>query len=114
MEFNRIPLFFTIIWSGIILYFSIKIPPVANIIDDKSIHIFSYFVLAVLIFFTIKENSGAIVYAILSSFAYGIMMEIMQLYVPGRSVSLADAAANLIGAVLVTAVKHGIENLAER
>jgi len=84
------------------------------VIDDKSMHIFSYFVLAVLIFFTIKENSGAIVYSILASFAYGLIMEIVQLYVPGRSASLADAAANLIGAVLVTAVKHGIENLAER
>jgi glycopeptide antibiotics resistance protein len=104
---------FAIIWAGLILYFSIKIAPGAGVIGDKSIHIFAFFVFAVLIYFATRENSGAIVYAMLFAFAYSIIMEIVQLYIPGRFASLGDIAANAIGVVLAIAVYEKTESLTE-
>ncbi|MEM4247900.1 MAG: VanZ family protein [Candidatus Nanoarchaeia archaeon] len=103
MNLNKIFSLFAIIWAGIILYFSAKIVPGAEIIGDKSIHIFAFFILAVLVYLAIKENSGAIVFAMLFAFAYGIIIEILQLYIPGRFASLGDVAANAIGIVLAIA-----------
>jgi VanZ family protein len=113
MDIRKVPFLLAVIWATIILYFTIIEAPYAKIIGDKSIHIFAFFVFAVLVYLAIRENSGAIVYSMLFAFAYSISMEIIQLYIPGRFASLGDIAANAIGVVLAIAVYEKTESLTE-
>jgi len=103
--------------SGIILYFSIVPLQGAGAFGDKSLHMFAFFVLTTLIYFSIHKNKCALPNAILVALVYGIMIEIIQSGIPGRVASLSDVMANIIGSAVVIAVhesKHELENLAKR
>ena len=117
MDIRKVPFLFAITWAGLILYFSIKIAPGAGVIGDKSLHMLAFFVLTALIYFSIHKNKCAVPNAVLVALVYGIMIELVQLGVPGRVASLSDVMANIIGSAVVIAVhesKHELENLAKR
>jgi len=70
---------------------------------DKLVHVGAYGVLAVLIYFGLRQAGVGEGYLLIlsfsGSFAYGIVNEIQQAFLPWRDADLADVAANGIGAL---------------
>jgi VanZ family protein len=70
---------------------------------DKLVHVGAYGVLAVLIYLGLQRSGVGkgylFVLSFLGSFAYGIVNEVQQAFLPWRDADLADVAANGIGAV---------------
>jgi len=109
MKFEKAPLLLAIIWAGVILYFSIAVLPGAEAVSDKTMHLFAFFVLAALIYFSIQGSKHAVLHAMLFSLLYGIAMELMQTQIPWRTGSLGDVAADAIGIALVIGI-HEAQN----
>lgn len=98
----------TLIWCVIILFFSILPyrlhPPLTLGHFDKMVHFFEYTVLAVLIgrglYSTGRSlSTGHILLILMLGSGYGILMELVQRFVPGRSAALGDVMANVAGMV---------------
>jgi VanZ family protein len=71
---------------------------------DKLIHLGSFFILTILLLLTFeryKLNNNYII-GILIAIAIGIIIELVQLAVPGREFSLFDIAADFGGAVIAS------------
>ena len=66
---------------------------------DKVAHLLAYLWLAALSFFAFPTPKSALVGA-LCMVPMGIGLEFLQVYVPGRSFSVADMAANCLGVML--------------
>ena len=66
--------------------------------SDKVDHASAYYVLTVFADFAFP-SAGALLKG-LSLFGYGVLMEVLQRYVPGRFYELADMAANGAGILL--------------
>ncbi len=66
---------------------------------DKVYHMLAYLWLAALPFFAFLSPKAALA-ATLGMIPLGAGLEIAQYYVPGRSFSLADMAANCLGVIL--------------
>ena len=70
---------------------------------DKLVHVGAYGVLAVLIYFGLRQagvgEGSLLIVSFSGSFAYGIVNEIQQAFLPWRDADLADVAANGIGAL---------------
>lgn len=70
---------------------------------DKLMHIILYAGFGFLLYYTIKNSSNSIVYnyallfAIIIGTVYGISDEFHQSFVPGRTASIRDLAADIIG-----------------
>ncbi|MFV5214740.1 VanZ family protein [Azonexus caeni] len=62
--------------------------------NDKAKHVFAFFVLATGMLHYWRISWPAVVVALLG---FGIAIEIVQLYVPGRTSSMADVFADMIG-----------------
>lgn len=96
------------VWVFVILVFSVlpykAHPPLTIGHLDKAFHFFEYTLLAFLAvrglfsMGVVLSPKNALFTLILSG-GYGIVLELVQLFVPGRSASLHDAAANVAGAV---------------
>lgn len=77
---------------------------------DKIAHIFLYFGLGILLHITFRHSDNNIlkkyapIFAIFLGIAYGITDEIHQMYVPGRTSSVADLMADGIGVTLAQIV----------
>ncbi|MGB2630069.1 MAG: VanZ family protein [Candidatus Omnitrophota bacterium] len=94
-------------WALLILVLSIMpgeiIPDVEVAHSDKIAHFLIYTVLAVLMvrgYYYWSSNNIApkiILFMLILGGGYGILMELVQRYVPGREPSLLDAASNLGG-----------------
>lgn len=98
----------TLMWAVVILVFSI-LPykthiPITVGHFDKMAHFFEYTVLAVLIArglygiggdFTLRN----LLLTLILGSGYGILMELVQHFVPGRDASAGDVAANIAGIV---------------
>ena len=76
-------------------------------VSDKFEHLFAYFGLAILLNLTLMFQSRnslfkskAVMFTIIFSSVYGIMDEVHQLLIPGRSCELLDLTADLIGIIL--------------
>jgi VanZ family protein len=96
------------VWSLIILVLSLvpgkELPEVHIFQVDKLVHFFFFSVLMVLTSYGIykfnflkKTILGPVLVGFIYSFGLGILIEILQQYVPGRSFSYADMLANSIG-----------------
>ena len=70
---------------------------------DKLVHVGAYGVLAVLVYLALRKTATGkgflFGFAFLGSFAYGIVNEIQQAFLPWRDADLADVAANGLGAL---------------
>jgi len=98
----------TIVWSGMIFLFAV-VPynvgiPLTIGWFDKLAHFFEYAVLAMLISrglfrTTSLKASRNILFTLISAGVYGIVLELLQQFVPGRDASVYDVGANMIGVV---------------
>ena len=70
--------------------------PIASNINDKLNHILAFFVLAILADFSFPENKFNLS-KILPLLAYGILLEMIQRFLPYRMFSLFDVTADAIG-----------------
>ncbi len=106
-------------WAFIILFFSVlpgsNLPsfPVGNL--DKIAHFVEFAVLAALIMRTNRlRNISAgrsIVFTLILGAGYGILMELIQRFVPGRNADLYDAVFNTAGVVIGIAIGIAIRGV---
>jgi VanZ family protein len=99
--------FLTIVWALIIFVATMvpgkTIPNVPIFGIDKLVHFFIFSMLSFLWLYDLNKNiksSLASYYVILLSIGYGIFIEIIQRFIPGRSCSIYDIIANSIGVAL--------------
>jgi VanZ family protein len=76
-------------------------------VSDKLEHLLAYFVLSILLYLTLLFQKKSVLlknYAMLFTalivFAYGIIDEVHQLMIPGRSCELLDFLADMIGGII--------------
>jgi len=73
---------------------------------DKLLHFFGFFILAILLLLTFKyyrlSNSYASVFLI--ALGIGILIEYVQLSIPGRDFSVADILADVLGIITGSAL----------
>jgi VanZ family protein len=97
-----------LLWSIIVLTLSVipgkSLPDVGIFQIDKLVHFFFFGVLMLLCCYSVYKISpekyffiSPLLMAGIYSVAFGVMIEILQKFVPGRSFSLADMLANSIG-----------------
>ena len=72
--------------------------------NDKAGHIIAYFILMFVMSLAYWNGRKAILNSFLVSFLYGIMMEVGQYFVPGRSFSIIDMLANGCGSLLAAGI----------
>jgi VanZ family protein len=100
-----------IVWSLVILIATLipgkAIPKVGFFQIDKVVHFFIFGILMFLSCYALKKTHDYtgkpvrfIRIALLYSLALGIVIELIQQYVPGRGPSVADVVANSIGVAL--------------
>ena len=92
---------------GILIFVASMIPVDARVAPgelDKVIHVCEYLLFAWLLVQAMSLDSSAgreyLWWAWIYATSYGLLMELLQGLVPWRSGSLADAAANAVGAAL--------------
>lgn len=100
-----------ITWSLIVLILTLipgkAIPDVRVFQIDKLVHFFIFGMLMVLSSYGLKKLSvirgrpaHPIFIAALYSLSFGLMIEVLQQFVPGRNFSMADVLANGIGVAI--------------
>jgi VanZ family protein len=84
-----------------IAYLSLSPKPAVTASNDKLGHFIAY---AVLTFFLLlafqKEKRNRIVKLVGLSATYGVILEVLQLWVPGRHFSYLDLVANVSGVII--------------
>jgi len=100
-------MFPALFWAGVVLFFSILpykgLPSLTIGYFDKILHMFEYLVLAFLLFYGLSKSlrySGlkrVVLFTLIFGLGYGILMELIQLYVPGRNPSMGDVHADAAG-----------------
>lgn len=91
------------LWGSMIFFFSILgPPPIAKQTTDLVLHFSAYLLLAFIAIHAFKQKmrTRLIVLAIV---CYGVVIEVLQHFV-GRSMSVYDASANIIGAITAVAI----------
>jgi VanZ family protein len=97
-----------VVWSLVVLVLTLipgsAIPEVGIFQADKLVHFFIFGVLMILSSYAIKKTAGTkgiflnpLLISSLYSVGFGVMIEFIQKFVPGRSFSLADMLANTVG-----------------
>jgi VanZ family protein len=95
------------IWGVLILFASVlpcrEIPSLAPGYSDKIAHFCGYMIFAVLCFRAASGKTGIAgrripLFALILTFSYGILMELLQCLIPGRDASLLDIVFNFGGA----------------
>lgn len=104
----------TIYW--IILLVLTSLPSTMAItsgVSDKIEHFLAYALLGVLVFLTLKLqkkyltfNKNAVVCAILIASIYGILDELHQLFIKGRSCDIKDWTADFFGAAIAVLITN--------
>jgi len=65
---------------------------------DKIAHFGAYFITSLLFYHAFRSRlEKADIYAVFFAFGYGVILELAQLFVPGRICSLKDLVANFSG-----------------
>lgn len=65
---------------------------------DKIAHFGAYFLTALLFYYAFRSRlERTDIYAVFFAFGYGVILELTQLFVPGRIFSLKDLVANFSG-----------------
>jgi VanZ family protein len=67
--------------------------------NDKLIHVIIFFILAVLVDYSFHESSFGF-YKILFLMIFGLLIEVIQYFIPSKHFSLYDLAADCIGVAL--------------
>jgi VanZ family protein len=102
---------FALIWTGLIAYFclirSSAIPAIEIPNLDKCIHTFFHFVFTIVWFLYFRKQLQfeyaikPLMYAVLFSFVFGILIEILQQTITTtRQADVLDVVANIIGSIL--------------
>lgn len=105
----------TIIYASVILYMSLSPRPPGADVGRKTVpyftylsHMGMYFLLSTSLYVTMKEggffNEKLLSVVVFSSFLYGLVIEILQLLVPGRFFSIFDLIMNGVGCLLFLAL----------
>jgi VanZ family protein len=99
-----------ILWASIILFFSVlparKIPLITVQYLDKAFHFFEFAILAFLMMRSLYRDikhplrENHVLFTLISGSAYGIVLELIQRFVPGRDMAAGDVVANIAGIVL--------------
>jgi VanZ family protein len=83
------------------------VPDVGFFQADKIVHFFIFGILMILASYGLKKYKAAyqkpenpLVFALVYSLFFGVLIEVIQQFVPGRSFSIADIVANSIGVAL--------------
>ncbi len=107
----------TIMWALIILIVSVlpseKYPQIDIINIDKIIHFLVYAVLSFLVLKSFQLNFEMtfpredVLFTLILCIGYGILLELVQLVIPGRNFSLIDMAFNAAGAVFGVLILKG-------
>ena len=103
--------FFTILWMGIILLLTLVTGENKANMEyphfDKVIHLLSFCVLTffMIIGFTKQDRYSSLRfnanrYAILVSIVYGVLLELLQWFISGRSLKVLDIVSDSIGCIL--------------
>ena len=76
-------------------------------VSDKIEHLLAYFVLSILLYLTllfqkksIMLKNYAMLFTLLIVFTYGVLDEVHQLMIPGRSCELLDFLADVFGGII--------------
>jgi VanZ family protein len=95
-----------LIWLLIVLALSVypfEDAGVSFAYADKVLHFIIYAITGVLLYTVLMERPSlrrrAAILSVVIASGYGLLMEVLQLYVPSREFSLLDAATNALGAV---------------
>ena len=111
LERNKVVLVYLPLIFYWILLFTLTSLPTESVpsvgVNDKVEHLLAYFGLSFLLYLALLFQKKSIIlknYAVLFTFlvvfAYGIMDEVHQLLVPGRSCELLDFLADMLGGVI--------------
>lgn len=101
-----------IVWAAVIMALSsipnLSTPSFRLSFADKIVHFIEYFILGLLTAnavggFADRSRSVFWVSAILAS-AYGVLDELHQMFIPGRSVEILDMVFNILGAVVASSI----------
>ncbi len=100
-----------ILAMGVVAYMSLKsqYPGIVrgffDVVGSVFLHLIAYLGLTLLFFWSLRRRrlSGFFL-AFLLSFLYGFLLEVAQIWVPGRSFSGGDLLVNFLGAVMGVAV----------
>ena len=108
------------LYAGFIFYMSSLSVPISNVqIDLSVLHVPMFFVLSYLSMRALVESSKkigigkAMIAAIVFTAMYGILDELHQLYVPGRTFSYFDMELDALGGLLIV-FKEWWEKLFEK
>lgn len=94
------------IWASIVFFFSV-LPVHEGLFFrinyfDKAMHFFEFAVLAFILSRTFRrvgvEPRAAVAFTLILTLLYGILLELVQDLIPGRTPSFGDVLANLSGA----------------
>ncbi|MFK7899448.1 MAG: VanZ family protein [Cyclobacteriaceae bacterium] len=102
---------YAIYWAGVIMFLSLtpRIGAAENYgaYFDKIVHTFLYAIFSCLLIVSFKKQgsyfflkANSIIGAITVSSVFGVIMEVVQLAIPGRSLDIADMIGNSIGALV--------------
>ena len=111
LERNKVVLVYLPLIFYWVLLFTLTTLPSQSVpsvgVNDKIEHLLAYFVLSFLLYLTLlvqKKSvllkNNALLFTLLLIFAYGILDEVHQLMIPGRSCELLDFLADLSGGIL--------------
>ena len=117
-------IFWTLVvfWSIFIAYYSLvpaeKVPG-AETFGTNLLHLPAYFVLSWLYFNAFgKDSKKSAYYCVIFAFAYGILLEFLQLFTGYRHFSFLDISINFAGALFaplfVKGINYGTEKLAHK
>lgn len=96
-------MFFLLLWLGFVLIISVMpvSGPKTDLPADKVVHFMSYGMTSIFLFryFVKKATSVEAFYtSVVLAGMYGAAIEVLQYFLPHRSFSLGDMAANMLGA----------------
>lgn len=98
---NKVIFGLTVALAFIIAYLSLSPKPAVTASNDKLGHFIAYSTLA---FFALRSfhliTNRRVLEVLLMVILFGLLMELGQLFVPGRSFSKMDIVANISGALL--------------
>lgn len=91
---------FTLVITVVIAYLSLAPKPTVTASNDKLGHFIAYATLCVFSLRSLNlERKRSVLYILLGVITYGMLMELGQLFIPGRHFSEMDLVANAFGAV---------------
>ena len=100
-----------LVYAAILLSLGVvpDVPEIARDIPDFVAHGFAYAAHTVLLFALLLPSTGrfnAAVFAVAGAVLYGGLVEMLQFFLPARTVEIRDLGANAIGAVVAATVLY--------